>query len=344
MGAENLSERYRYQEEVLRKPRFVCSVGIAQHLVNIFSEFNEFLPYFEDRKVGYVNDIPGWRLEYSQIESNPSIIYFPSEETQFYYDQDARSLIIRGRPQDFQDGQVLTYISFWLTEGERQKDSSFTLHSSALAVEDKGILLIGDRGSGKTSIALGLLERYNGELISNDLSIIRYDKDKDLVFLEDGSKIIRLRLTSVKSRFPDLLHFFPDHSQPSWTTKILLKAEELAVKVASEPKQLAGVFTIHLDSANEEPLTIRRMSGIEVQFELYENLSRIIRGSAISVFGADKSILGYMPSLDSQPIHQNRVDLINYLVKKKGIWHVSGGNLDEVCKAISSILKTKLNL
>lgn len=331
MGIESQFE-LRNTEEVLKRP-FVCSVTIGGRSVNIFSEFREFLPHF-NREAEYVNDIPGWRVDYSQVSLAPSIIYLPSDTAQFSYNEDTRTILVQGKPEDFHDGQALAYIGFWLTEGERQKDSIFTVHASSLTIEGKGVLIIGDGGSGKTSVALGLIDRYNSELISNDLSIVQYDEESGGVTLHEGSKVVRLRLGSVKARFPNLISFFVDEDQPAWITKVAVKPEELGIKIADGTKSLAGAFTIHLDSNFSEPLTKKRVDNIEVQFELYENLSRIVRGSAISIFGSNKDILGYLPSLESQPTHQNKVNLINYLVKKMGIWHISGGSLDEICKAI----------
>lgn len=331
MGTEQKFELDK-NRETLDKP-FVCSISIGERSVNIFSEFREFLPYFNGEGE-YVSDIPGWKVDYSQVNSAPSIIYRPSDVTQFSYDEDNRVISIQGRSVDFRDGQAIAYIGFWLTEGERQRDSIFTVHASSLTVDDEGVLIVGDGGSGKTSAALGLIDRYNGELISNDLSIVQYDKENDRATLNEGSKVIRLRLASVRARFPHLTKFFIDENQPAWITKVAVKPEELGIEIADGSKPLKGVFTIHLDSNIDEPLTIKKMDNIQVQFELYENLSRIIRGSAISIFGANNNILGYLPSLETQSTHQNKVDLIDHLTKRMGIWHVSSGNLDEICEAI----------
>lgn len=322
-------------------PPFVCSVRIGGQSVNVFSDFSGFLHFFTGNEVSYPMDIPGWEVSSIERQEDPSIFYYPARDTEFSYLTEQKVFVIKGRIEDFEDGQALAYASFWLSEAERQRGSVFTVHAAALSMNDKGILLVGDRGSGKTSITLGLLERFDGQLAANDLTILRYDTNEGQAFLEGGSKMLRLRFASIKSRFPHLLSFFADKNDDApWLSKALVDPKQLGISVIEESKLLSTAFTVHLDSDPNEPLIVTRLSGIEVQFELYENLSRIIRGSAISVFGSDKNILGYMPSLDDEDTHKKRVELINYLTQRLGVWHVSGGNLDQICEVILKMSKS----
>lgn len=342
MGKENV-----VTEKFVARPPYLCTIKICGYPVNIFSEYDDYLLHFEDKKVSYVNDIPNWessRIPNIQESSNiPAIHFFIGEKTQFKHIQNEQILQITGNPKDFEDGQALAYIGFWMTEAERQKEFTFILHASSIAIDRKGVLLIGDGGSGKTAIALGASKRYDCEFISNDLSIVNHNKNADKAFLLGSSKIIRLRLTTVKLNFPDLISMFDDHTDPAWTTKIPVKFEVLGLKTTSEPRLINAVFTVHLDSNPNEPVILKRVSDIETQFALYENLSRIVRGSAISVFDSNKSIMGYMPSLDTEELHQNRIDLINYLIKNVGVWNISGGNLDQICEIIKHITEESVS-
>lgn len=330
-------ERER-SKEFTPKSEYTCTVSICGYPVNIYSELDDFLPSFQDNKTPYTNDIPGWKVSSLAEASNcPSIYLSSSESNMFSYEAEENSLFIKGNPLDFSDGQVLAYVAFWLTERERQKDSVFTLHSSCFTVEDKGVLLVGDGGSGKTAIALGVCKRYDSEFISNDLSMVGFDKKTNQVSLLEGSKNVRLRQTTVQLNFPELTHLFPENDSNPWTTKLPIHAKQLNLKLASGPRKLDTVFNIHLDSNPNQKTTLKRINDIESQFCLYENLSRIIRGSAISVFDRNKGIFGYMPSLDAEQIHLNRVDFIDFLSKNMGIWSISGGNLDEMCNLIKNV-------
>lgn len=325
-------------KEVNKQTEYTCTVSISGYPVNIYSEFNNFIPRITNKESSYAKDIPGWKVDNLAKDLKcPSIYLLSSEQNEFYYEPDENRFVIKGNPEDFIDGQVLAYVAFWLSEGERQKQSVFTAHSSCFTVENKGVLLLGDGGSGKTAVALEMCKRYNCEFISNDLSIVEHDIHNNKAFLVDGSKIVRLRQTTVQLNFPELIHLFTDRDSNPWTTKIPIQAKQLGLNVTNEKRKLDAVFTIHLDSNPNQKTIFTKIDDIESQFCLYENLSRIVRGSAISVFDRNKGILGYMPSLDSKEIHQNRVNFINFLSKEMGIWSISGGNLNEICGLIKGI-------
>lgn len=314
---------------------FACSVQICKHGVDVYSPTTVFVPYFKglDSK-GYRQDIPGWKVDDYPLESRPQIIYSPAPIDSFKHFPDSRTFHVMSNESNITDGQAFAYISYWLTEGERQREASFTMHAAALSLEDRGVLLIGDKGAGKTSTLLNLATRYKGEVIANDLCIVRHRAAEERVVLENGSKKMRLRLQSIMSKFPQLLDLFPDKDQEPWTTKVVVNPSEIGIKISESETDLAQAFLIHLNNKQDEKLKLERVTGIGAYFELYENLSRIIRGSAISIFSAGGKILGYIPSLESEITHQNKVTFLEHLIKDKGLWFISGGNLDEICDTI----------
>ena len=181
-------------------------------------------------------------------------------------------------------------------------------------------------------------EKYGGEVVSNDLTVVSYDPVTKNMFLVDGTKEIRLRLASVKTKFPHLAKLFPNKGNLSpWENKIAVSPEEVGVKVSKEQRPVKSAFLVHLDSDATENLVVYRENGISVRYTLYEDMSRIVRGSAISLFGKKNNILGYMPSLDNSLLHQKRVDTIEFLLSKIGVWNISGGNINQICEAIARI-------
>jgi hypothetical protein len=327
--------------EVGVRPNYVCTIRIGGYSVNIFGDFNDYLTHFEDDNTPYVNDIPGWGVSRSEEKLNVSTIYlYSGKKTEFKYIPARKILKITGNQADFTDGQALAYIGFWLTEAERQRESTFILHASSVALNKKGILIVGDGGSGKTTIALNMCNKFNCEFISNDLSVVHHDRNQEKAFLLESSKIVRLRLKTVKLNFPKLLEIFDNQDESVWTTKTAVNAKDLGLITANGSRPLHSAFVVHLDSDPKEQTILKRVRDIETQFALYENISRIIRGSAISVFNKDKNIMGYMPSLDTREFHENRVNLINFLINDLGIWNISGGNLDQICNQIEKINET----
>lgn len=312
-------------------PSFQCAIGMGPYTVNIFSEYGDFLPFFEGKGVNYLPWIPGWRVDHYPTASDYSIVYLPEEICQFDYDELAKQLIVHGRPEEFYDGQALAYLGFWLTEAQRQNNSIMTSHAAGLNHNGKGILLFGERGDGKTSVALALGRSYGYKLIANDLAMVGYNPENRKGIIYDGTKIFGLRLSAIRGRFPELLYLFPDQSQRSWTTKAFVSPQEIGIEIENEPQPLKKAFMVYVDSTKTDSLSVYRMDDLWIRNYLYENLSRYLRATAIVPFGANSSdFLDYLPSLDTPQFHQNRLQLIRHLVNDVEIWNVSSGNLEEI--------------
>lgn len=324
--------------QLIKVPLYQCSVEVHRHSVGIFSETNAFIPFFNGfQEKEYIHDIPGWKVMKEPKPNESRIIYLPARKSQFIYDENQRTMVIQAPEEDVSDGQALAYISYWMSEGQRQQERSFTMHAAALSVNRRGVLLIGDRGAGKTSLILGLAQKYPTKLIANDLTILSHNPEQKQILLEEGSKRIRLRLRSVLSRFPNLLPQFPDTEGSAWTTKVLVNPKQLEINLEDQVAILSRAFIIHLSNIEDEDIIVKRSEGIVPYFELYENLSRIIRGSGVSIFGNKENILGYIPSLETEQTHDNKISLLNYLIKDQGIWSIAGGNLDKMCETIYNL-------
>lgn len=185
---------------------------------------------------------------------------------------------------------------------------------------------------------MGLSQKYDCQVVSNDLTVVRFNVDGSTE-LVDGTKEIRLRHAAVKHRFPQLLHVFPVTNGSTWENKVAVTPEDIGLKSAKGEVCLNRVFVVHLDSDIKQPLSVTRDAGVTVRYTLYEDMSRIIRGTGISVFGINNNILGYIPSLDTEQLHQNRVRAIETLVESIGIINVSSGNLEELCEVIYDLVK-----
>lgn len=321
-------------------PSYRCSVHIHRHSVDIYSETKNFLPFFVGNEdMDYVHDIPGWRIKFEPEEGRSRIVYKYSQKPVLFFDSPNKTMFISTPESDVKDGQVLAYLSYWLSEKERQEESSFSLHSAAVSIKKKGVLIIGDRGAGKTTTVMALAERYDAKLISNDLTIVSYDGLSKKVVLENGSKKIRLRLRSILARFPKLLDKFQDRNGQAWTTKVLVDPKVLGIQVETDPIELSQAFFIHVSNVEGEATVLTKAGGISPQFELYENLSRIIRGTAISLFDSNGKILGYVPSLESEETHNNKANFLNHLLSEKGVYSLAGGNLDQICQVICDLTK-----
>lgn len=324
---EGLSSRIELKDSL----PFKCSISMGPYSVAIFSEVSDFLPFFQGEGEEYIPWIPGWKVELQPSPAEHSIIYIPEDSSIFDFDQEAKTLTVRGPIEEFQDGQALAYLGFWLTEAQRQNEGIVTAHASALSTSDKGVLIFGERGEGKTSVALAMGRRFGYKLVANDLAMVGLDQRKQQLKVHDGTKIFGLRLSAIRGRFPELLYLFSHPDQLSWITKAFVYPEEVGMETDNESRHADKAFMVHLDSTKTDRLTHFRMDDLWIRNYLYENFSRYLRATAVVAFGAQSGdFLDFMPSLDTRELHENRLRLINHLIEDVGVINVSGGSLEEI--------------
>lgn len=313
---------------------YICGIATQEAAVDIYSDNKVLQAGLSEELANFQNVIPGFRVEGEPTNSQCSLYVLEHNETGLYYDEKIRRAYLFGRPTDFIDGQAIAWVSYWMMEQQKQEKSYFTMHSSALTINGKGILLLGQSGAGKTSLMLNLCQKYPSTVISNDLTVVRHDPQSRKMFLIDGTKEIRLRLASVEKNFPNLRYLFPGNNASAWESKVVVSPEGIGLKSESGTPEIHSVFEVYLDSKGTDDLSIKQEKEIPIRYKLYEDMSRIVRGSAISVFDGKQKFLGYMPSLDSDKIHDNRVSCIEEMVDNIGVISVSGGNIEEVTEAI----------
>ncbi|MEO6508547.1 MAG: hypothetical protein ABIO02_01210 [Patescibacteria group bacterium] len=327
-------------KEFVNNP-YQCTVGMGNHSVDIFSNSSEFIFGFENGALDYLDSFPGWNLQF-KTPSSPHKIYFneSTDDNGLHYSPENKTLFMHGAKEHFLSGQVLAYSGFWLMEEQRQRDSQFTMHSSAVARNDRGLIMIGDEGAGKTSLMMKLAYDHGFSVASNDLTVLGYDASSQQAHIMDGTTKIRLRLASVQRNFPQLTNCFnPGSSESVWDQKVVVKPEDIGLRRLHTAVPLATAFSIYLDSDPSRNLNIERADDIHIRYKLYEDMSRIIRGSAISLFTNHSRILGYLPSLDNEEIHNSRINFIEGLINNVGIWKISGGNIDELAQEINRIFE-----
>lgn len=321
---------------------FRCALGMSNYTLNLYSSSDRFMPYFMGEGVGYLPWIPGWNVIGSPKASEYSIVYSPRKNTQVEYKENEKRLYVSGCDEDFQDGQALAYMAFWLLEAQRQADGIVAAHASSVSYEDKGVLILGERGDGKTSVCLGLGRKHGYKLIANDLAMLGYNQQNDQVEVHDGTKIFGLRLSAIRGRFDELLCLYKDATKESWTTKVFVTPSEVGIETDVTVKPVRSVFMVHIDSTGTDKFSAHQMDDLWIRNYLYENFSRYIRGTAIIAFGSQsREPLGYLPSLDQQQFHDKRLQLIEYLIKKIKIINISGGNLEQIMDYIHDTQNTE---
>ena len=216
-------------------------------------------------------------------------------------------------------------------EKQRAEKHSLTAHSACVDFDGNGVLILGKEGSGKTTTAINLCQKYGASLVANDLSIISY-ADKNNTMVLEGTKYFFLRKESIKRNLPKLLEKFGENKIDSWLNKVKVMPEDISIRTKSQTN-IKRVFIVHIDNSQE---TMYVSDGATLVNKLYlnENFHRYIRNACTTFLDADYNMSGYVPSFDSEQFYIERVELINHIFKDLKFEYVSG-NIKDVSKYIN---------
>lgn len=232
----------------------------------------------------------------------------------------------------------LPYISYNLTERMRQEKLGLvTTHAAAVAKDGRGILILGDKGSGKTSLMLALCLTQGYEMIGND-SIV-FGRKEELI-IATGSHQINVRLPVARKLNLPIRDKRVVDNKIDYEVKFPFLPEELGIKTADRVSPLSTVVRINLHSDNPD-FVVSNIPSREVEaLRLSENLSRYIRGISTPLELSDLGIRGHFPDLDTIQLTDFRNEIVNALLVKDSFFYVAGNNPITTAKKLDQ----KLNL
>src|SRR5207253_5601648 len=103
---------------------------------------------------------------------------------------------------------------FWTLQHNQK--GRFYVHCSCIASGGAAILLTGENGSGKTTVALECCRRLGYELVSADLAIVTLDSDTPIVY-DIGNQILSVRFNALRILYPDSLRDDDADTLGYWT-------------------------------------------------------------------------------------------------------------------------------
>lgn len=266
-----------------QKIKFRCAIHIGDYGLNVYSNYPQTFDIL--RKGSFIPFIPEYCCVKTKAQSDYSITYINNNVSSARILNDNKALEIRGPLKDVLEASTIPFRAHFMIEPQLQKNSIFTTEGSGVSKEGKAVLLMGKRGSGKTSITLELCRKYNYNLIGNDLVLVGLKKNNG--YLLGGTKIFTLRLTTVKYYNTDLQKYFKKKTQNEWTNKVDVYPKNLGISVEKEPTKIVKAFYVHLDNNKSAPLYIKQIGDKETSnmgsLYLYEELSKYIRGVCIPI-------------------------------------------------------------
>jgi hypothetical protein len=228
----------------------------------------------------------------------------------------------------------LPYIAYNITEKIRQEKLGMsTLHAAAVSTPDgRSLLILGDKGSGKTSLTLALCLDYGCQLIGNDLVLANNQGNQLLI--PAGTKIFDIREGVINNYFPELKNYIPNQRKNNpYENKISLIPEQIGIISGQDTQGLLAVIRINLHPHNAEIKIDEGVRRKEEILRLRENLARYIKGLVTPLILGEESFGGYFPTMDSPELSEMRDQIIERIICNN-FMYVCGSNPRSVAEEI----------
>lgn len=292
-------------------------------LLNYFIKNKDFMEFYDAKIIADDETVP-YVVEYydSNDLSNPIVV------------KDNKMII--NYPQNELTESNLLYLGFNFLEKQFGEKGMCSCHSACIEKDGEAILLIGEAGAGKTSIAVNLCQKSGYNLISNDMTLIGSDGEN--LYACGGTKFINLRLLSVKNNMPSLLYLFGNDNEDQWTNKVSIMARNIGINEQYDITLIRTVLFVHVD--DRDKFKVSNGDSWRNNFLLYQNVSSHIRGTAATFVDKRGYPLGYIPSFETVETYEQRRKLINVINNNPNYRYVSGA-LDDVLDYINKISRKK---
>jgi hypothetical protein len=289
------------------------AVNFASNSVDLYSYFssNDYTRFFPQLAFGHLVDDSWHYVDYEDDDAR--VLKF-----------DERGFQARFPWSLMQQGETVLYLGYPLIEAQRQRQGEVTVPCAAVSLQDRGCLLLGKEGAGKTSTAIHLCRGQGARLIGNGLCLVRYDGHQ--AWLTGGTMSFHVRRVSAARSFPHVLPAFETTEIDPWLDKVFLPPADVGVECTNETSPLTDVFIVHIDEEQSE-LRVQHLTDISTWLVLNELTSRYIRATASCMLGGEGEeidLLEYIPSLDTPKLFAMRRALMKHLFNQLGIYYLSG--------------------
>lgn len=232
---------------------------------------------------------------------------------------------------------TIFYLAELAAEQKRQLHGGALLHAAGVYLprSERGILILGEKGSGKTSTAIGLCVSAEGQLIGNDQVILASSGEE--VRLLDGSKDIHIRRTAA-IQDPTLMSLvtFTDQNKPNWDNKKTISPVQAGIDEARFAPKITDVIQVIIDRTLKTTTVLREQRDTQTLLFIAEKISRHIRGVATPILNNNGVFDAFSPSLDTPETAAKRQALVNTILGI-GVTKIYVPSTEAMLEAIISI-------
>ena len=156
-------------------------------------------------------------------EQNNYILILNNDKKYVEINKDLNIANILVKPEElfFPD---ITYLTIGMLANDLQSKGYYFIQSSVVKYDDEhSVMIVGDPGSGKTTMAYSLMKEYGFKLIANDNVLVSLT-DNGLETYR-GTKPMQMRYGVIKDTFPEILPYvneLEDDKKSNWDKKVFI--------------------------------------------------------------------------------------------------------------------------
>ncbi|MGI5825834.1 MAG: hypothetical protein ACOX50_00295 [Patescibacteria group bacterium] len=219
----------------------------------------------------------------------------------FIFNQD-QGVLSYSKDNQISVEDIITVIDYCL-EYARERNNIYCLHGSAVGLDGKGILLVGQAsGLGKTTLSLNLCVDHQAKFVGDEKILINNKLE-----LINGVKIVSYNKTSL---FESVKVNLNNKRIGQNTQLVQAQSAPIKIKLVVQP--------LICPSAKE--VEVEKWPELKANFHFYEDLSRKIRGVSRRV---GKFSLP-LPSLDNEILATKRSELANQIASNIPFFSIKG--------------------
>ncbi|AEA19219.1 MULTISPECIES: hypothetical protein [Bacillus] len=251
------------------------------------------------------------------IKISGLINYIQDEITSVTFDSDNRCLSVKGPLELFVEGRALYFLSEYMSEClQASYTNSLLIHAAAVysKEKDRSYLILGEKGSGKTTLSFRLCQELGLSLIGNDLVRIGYDENGEL-FTKEGSRWFDVRETAVKADdyMNKLATILSAKSANSWNNKTRILPEDHSIETHFEQSKIDKILNIRIDPY-QNYFSVSPWEGVQRNLILHEKIGRHISGQATPFQDDQGNYLGSLPSINRDKASLVRDNIVKCMV------------------------------
>ena len=220
---------------------------------------------------------------------------------------------------------AIFYLGELAAESYRQSELGGALvHAAAIYKDGGSHIIFGEKGAGKTTLAIRSCVEDGYKLVGNDQVIIAPCEDGSLS-ATDGSKYLAVRHSAASADLWLGKHIDAswDEGEPHWDSKKEFTPQQLGIQVHAGQGKISSVFKLCIDRTQTlDIIEPKPASDIGSMLFFVEKFSRHIRGTATPILTDRGTLLGQSPNMDSAKSEANRIALIRGLFLDIGVWNI----------------------